>query len=48
LSNLQSDVEVVYDSRLYDCDFNQLLEMQVYQEKPATIFNFDYEMLLNR
>jgi hypothetical protein len=44
----RSVISVGYDGRLYDCDFNQLLEMQVYQEKPATIFNFDYETLLNR
>ena len=36
-------VSVGYDGRLYDCDFNQMLELQVQIEKPATIFNFDYE-----
>ena len=44
----RSLISVGYDGRLYDCDFNQLTGMQVCQEEPATIFNFDYETLLNR
>jgi radical SAM/Cys-rich protein len=44
----RSLISVGYDGRLYDCDFNQLMEMQVHKEKPASIFNFDYETLVNR
>ena len=37
----RSLISVSHDGRIYDCDFNQMLEH-------ITIFNFDYEKLLNR
>ena len=34
-------VSVGYDGRLYDCDFNQMLELGLEEGQPATIFDFD-------
>ncbi|MES2424005.1 MAG: arsenosugar biosynthesis radical SAM (seleno)protein ArsS, partial [Pseudomonadota bacterium] len=46
----RSIISVGYDGRLYDCDFNQMLEMQI--DSPggqgATIFDFDADALLSR
>jgi hypothetical protein len=39
---------VGYDGRLFDCDFNQMLGMQIVIAEPATIANFDLEALLHR
>lgn len=45
----RSLVSVSHDGRIYDCDFNQMLDMDVVLDhKPMTIFNFDYEKLVNR
>jgi radical SAM/Cys-rich protein len=44
----RSLLSVGYDGRIYDCDFNQMLEMQVQNDKPLTVFNFDLEKALNR
>ena len=41
-------ISIGYDGRLYDCDFNQMLELQVYGDTPLTIFDFDYQRLLHR
>ncbi len=40
----RSLVSVGYDGRLFDCDFNQMLEMNL----PETIFEFDLEKLSRR
>jgi radical SAM/Cys-rich protein len=44
----RSMISVGYDGKLYDCDFNQMLDMQIENGKPLTVFDFDYEALLNR
>ncbi len=45
----RSLISVSHDGRIYDCDFNQMLEMDVVVDhEPMTIFNFDYQKLLNR
>ncbi len=44
----RSLISIGYDGRIYDCDFNQMLNLQVRQPEPATIFDFDYEALKNR
>ena len=45
----RSLVSVGYDGRIYDCDFNQMLDLEVTRNgKPMTVFNFDYESLVNR
>ncbi len=44
----RSMVSVSYDGKIYDCDFNQMLEMQIKKETEKTIFDFDYNELLER
>jgi radical SAM/Cys-rich protein len=44
----RSLVSVSYDGRLYDCDFNQMLDMQVTDSIPLTVFEFDLEALIKR
>jgi radical SAM/Cys-rich protein len=44
----RSLLSVGYDGQLYDCDFNQMLEMQIENGLPMTVFNFDFEKLLDR
>ena len=41
-------ISVGYDGRLFDCDFNQMLDMQIQDPEPMTVFNFDYEALMAR
>ena len=42
-------ISVSHDGKIYDCDFNQMLDMQLnFGNSPATIFDFDLEKLLNR
>ena len=41
-------ISVGYDSRLYDCDFNQMLDMNLSEGSGRTIFDFDLDKLLNR
>jgi len=44
----RSLISVGYDGRLYDCDFNQMLEMQIDTGEPMTVFNFDWDQLVGR
>lgn len=44
----RSLISVGYDGKLYDCDFNQMLEMQIGNGRPMTIFDFDVSTLLKR
>lgn len=45
----RSLISVGHDGSLYDCDFNQMLEMGVAgPDKPATLFDFDFEALMRR
>lgn len=44
----RSLVSIGCDGRIYDCDFNQMLGMQIEDLKPLTIFDFDYDALINR
>lgn len=41
-------ISVGYDGRLYDCDFNQMLDMQLNGGLPSTIFDFDLDALIRR
>jgi hypothetical protein len=41
-------ISVDWQGRLYDCDFNQMLEMPLNLETPATIQEFDLSQLLDR
>ncbi|HEX8431813.1 MAG TPA: DUF3641 domain-containing protein, partial [Longimicrobium sp.] len=38
-------LSVGYDGTLYDCDFNQMLEMPLHPAAPRTIFDFDLAAL---
>jgi radical SAM/Cys-rich protein len=46
----RSLISVDHEGRLYDCDFNQQLDMRVMNGdgQPATIFDFDLDALLSR
>ena len=46
----RSLISVSYDGRIYDCDFNQMLEMdaQDARGKALSIFDFDFERTLKR
>ena len=46
----RSLISVDHEGVIYDCDFNQMLDMKVANGggKPATIFDFDFDALLRR
>ncbi len=44
----RSLISVGYDGRLFDCDFNQMLDLGLPAESGRTIFDFDLDQLLNR
>ena len=45
----RSLISIGYDGRIYDCDFNQMLDMQItIRREPITIFNFDFDQLMHR
>lgn len=41
-------ISIDWTGKLYDCDFNQMLELSVDKNLPQTIFDFDLEKLKNR
>jgi radical SAM/Cys-rich protein len=43
----RNTLSVGWDGALYDCDFNQMLELEVEDNAPRTIFDFD-RMALER
>jgi radical SAM/Cys-rich protein len=44
----RNTLSVGWDGTLYDCDFNQMLELPVHPRAPRTIFDFDLEALSRR
>ena len=46
----RSLISVGHDGVIYDCDFNQMLDMKIANGggKPATIFDFDFDALMQR
>jgi MoaA/NifB/PqqE/SkfB family radical SAM enzyme len=44
----RSLVSVSYDGRIYDCDFNQMLDMQITNSRPLTVLDFDFDALMER
>ena len=45
----RSLISVGYDGSIYDCDFNQMLNLSLTGNgAPMTVFDFDYEKLVNR
>lgn len=44
----RNTVSVGWDGKLYDCDFNQMLEMELPKSLPQTIHDFEYRKLADR
>jgi radical SAM/Cys-rich protein len=44
----RSLISVGYDGKIYDCDFNQMLEMQVDDKNSGSVFDFDYKKIISR
>jgi radical SAM/Cys-rich protein len=44
----RSLISVGYDGRLYDCDFNQMLDLNLSEESGGTVLDFDLDKLLVR
>ncbi len=44
----RSMISISYDGKIYDCDFNQMLDFPIGKEDEKTIFDFDYNSLLKR
>ncbi|NOY06142.1 MAG: radical SAM/Cys-rich domain protein [Chlorobi bacterium] len=44
----RSLISVGYDGRLYDCDFNQMLDLNLNHGAPHTILDFDFDRIVNR
>jgi len=44
----RNTLSVSWDGKLYDCDFNQMLELQLDARSPGHIKDFDLEQLQNR
>jgi len=44
----RSMVSVDWTGQLFDCDFNQMLELPIQSDRPQTIFDFDMEAMQNR
>ncbi len=44
----RSQVSVGGDGKLYDCDFNQMLGLQIARERAATIFDFNQDAFMER
>lgn len=41
-------LSISHDGQIYDCDFNQMLELPVAVRRAKSIYDFDYDELLNR
>jgi radical SAM/Cys-rich protein len=44
----RSLISVGHDGSLYDCDFNQMLDLNLSEESGGTVFDFDLDRLLDR
>jgi radical SAM/Cys-rich protein len=44
----RTTLSIGWDGTLYDCDFNQMLELPVHAAVPRTVFDFDLEALAKR
>ena len=44
----RSQISVDWLGNLYDCDFNQMLDLHIEDNIPQTIFSFDYDQLKSR
>lgn len=41
-------ISVDHDGRLSDCDFNQMLDLPLEEPAPTTIFDWDFDAIINR
>lgn len=44
----RSLISVGYDGKIYDCDFNQMMDLQIEAPDAKTVFNFNFSKLSNR
>lgn len=44
----RSMISVGHDGKLYDCDFNQMIDMTITNGNEKSIYDFDFNQLLNR
>lgn len=44
----RSLISISFDGKIYDCDFNQMLDMQIYDHGVTSIFDFNLEKILQR
>lgn len=44
----RSLLSISYDGKIFDCDFNQMLDLQICLDKPMTVFDFNYKKLISR
>jgi radical SAM/Cys-rich protein len=44
----RSRISVGHDGQLFDCDFNQMLDMRVMTDRPLAIFSADFNSILHR
>lgn len=44
----KNTLSIGWEGTLYDCDFNQMLELSTYGKSPKHIKDFDYDSLVNR
>jgi len=44
----RNTLSIGWDGTLYDCDFNQMLELPVHPGVPRTVFDFDLDLLARR
>ena len=44
----RNTLSVEYDGNIYDCDFNQILKLQVATSKSKNIMDFNYDDVKNR
>ena len=44
----RNTLSVDYDGNIYDCDFNQILKLEIASKKTKNIMDFDYQDLQNR
>lgn len=44
----RNTLSVDYDGNIYDCDFNQILKLQIATEKSKNIMDFNYQDIKNR
>lgn len=44
----RSMISVSHDGKIYDCDFNQMLDLPIHNGNVKTIFDFNFNQLLNR